>query len=63
MQVVKKGFVTYDSTLELTPGQKANLKARMAREEVPLTKKWWFWGWCGGHCGGRGDRGLLPHSA
>lgn len=44
VQVVKRGFVTYDSTLELSPGQKANLKARMVREEVPITKKWWFWG-------------------
>lgn len=44
VQVVKRGFVTYDSTLELTPGQRANLKARMVREDVPLTKRWWFWG-------------------
>ncbi len=43
IQVVKKGFVSYDSTLELAPGQKANLMARMAREQEPLTKKWWFW--------------------
>jgi PEGA domain len=44
IQVLKKGFVTYDSTLELTPGQKANLTARMVQEEESITKKWWFWG-------------------
>lgn len=44
IQVLKKGFVTYDSTLELSSGQRANLKARMVPEEEPITKKWWFWG-------------------
>lgn len=44
VQVVKRGFVSYDSTLELTPGQRANLVARLAREQEPITKKWWFWG-------------------
>ncbi len=44
LQVVKKGFVTYDSTLELTSGQKANFIARMRLEDEPLTRKWWFWG-------------------
>ncbi len=44
IQVVKKGFVTYDSALELTSGQKANLKARLVPEEESITQKWWFWG-------------------
>ena len=44
IQVVKKGFISYDTTLELAAGQRANLMARMTREQEPITKKWWFWG-------------------
>jgi hypothetical protein len=44
IQVLKKGFVTYDSSLEVSPGQKANLKARLAAEEESITQQWWFWG-------------------
>jgi hypothetical protein len=44
VQVVKKGFVTYESALEVAPGQKANLRAKLVAETEPITKKWWFWG-------------------
>lgn len=44
VQVLKRGFATYEATLTLTPGQKANLTARLSQEKVPITQKWWFWG-------------------
>ncbi|HNS95596.1 MAG TPA: PEGA domain-containing protein [Polyangiaceae bacterium] len=44
VQVVKKGFMTYESALEVAPGQKANLRAKLVVETEPMTKKWWFWG-------------------
>lgn len=44
VQVLKRGFVTYEATLTLTPGQKANLSARLTQEREPITQKWWFWG-------------------
>ncbi len=44
LQVQKKGFATYETSLQLTPGQKANLTARMSAEKELITQKWWFWG-------------------
>jgi len=44
IKVLKRGFVTYDATLDLTAGQEANLQARMVQAQEPITKKWWFWG-------------------
>ncbi|MBI5537595.1 MAG: PEGA domain-containing protein [Deltaproteobacteria bacterium] len=44
LQVQKKGFVAYETTLTLTPGQKANLRAQMTPETESITQKWWFWG-------------------
>jgi hypothetical protein len=44
IQVVRKGFVTYDTTMVLAAGQRANVQARLAPEEQLITKKWWFWG-------------------
>lgn len=44
VQVQKKGFQSYEAVLTLTPGQKANMTARMTLEKQPITQKWWFWG-------------------
>lgn len=44
IQVQRKGFVGYESTIEVSPGQKANLRAALTPETVPITKRWWFWG-------------------
>ena len=44
VQVLKRGYATYEATLTLTPGQKANLTARMTQEREAITQKWWFWG-------------------
>lgn len=44
IEVQKKGFMSYQATLTLAPGQKANLAARLAVEKESIVQKWWFWG-------------------
>jgi hypothetical protein len=44
VQVQKRGFVAYETTLTLAPGQKANMRAQMTAERESITQKWWFWG-------------------
>jgi hypothetical protein len=41
--VDKEGFVPYEATLNLRPGQSVALEAKLAEEKTPLTKRWWFW--------------------
>lgn len=41
--VRKPGFKKYDTQVAVQPGQKADLRASMAKDEVSVTKRWWFW--------------------
>jgi hypothetical protein len=42
--VRKEGFDTFATKLALTPGQDLDVPAKLPREHVPITKRWWFWG-------------------
>jgi hypothetical protein len=44
LQILKHGFVTYETSLRLTPGQNTQLTARLTAEREAITQKWWFWG-------------------
>jgi hypothetical protein len=39
--VEKPGFVSYESTIRVNPGEAADIKASLS--PTPLTQKWWFW--------------------
>jgi hypothetical protein len=41
--VAQAGFVTYKSGVSLRPGQKMRLAADMPVEQIPITKRWYFW--------------------
>jgi hypothetical protein len=41
--VQREGFVTYKSSVNLRPGQHLRLAADLPVENVPITKRWWFW--------------------
>jgi hypothetical protein len=43
VMVRKKGFLTYETQAELSPGERVDLRALMRPEEIGLTQKWWFW--------------------
>ena len=43
LKVEKPGFVTYESTVTVKPGEQAKLAASLRKRERPLTEKWWFW--------------------
>lgn len=43
LEVRKEGFLTYKSDLALRSGERVSVKAELARETTPLTRKWWFW--------------------
>jgi hypothetical protein len=43
VDVRSPGFVTYETKLDLGPGGAADLHAHLPKEEVQLTKQWWFW--------------------
>lgn len=42
--VRREGFETFTTKLALTPGQDLDLPAKLPKEHVPITKRWWFWG-------------------
>lgn len=41
--VAKPGFVSHEMNVTVEPGEEAKLDASLKPEEVPLTKRWWFW--------------------
>ncbi len=41
--VTKLGFVTYRGDVRLAPGATVEVRARLQKETVPITRKWWFW--------------------
>jgi hypothetical protein len=43
LEVARQGFETYRATLDLQPGQRVELTAKLNPYTEPLTKKWWFW--------------------
>jgi len=43
LEVLLDGYTTYESAVDLAPGQRADLTARLRPYQAPLTKKWWFW--------------------
>jgi hypothetical protein len=44
IQVQKLGFVSYETSVKLAPGQKTSLTARLQHETESIVDKWWFWG-------------------
>jgi len=43
LEVLLDRYETYKATLDLQPGQRSDLTARLNPYHEPLTKKWWFW--------------------
>jgi hypothetical protein len=43
VEVVQDKYESYAATLNLHPGQRADLTAKLILYKEPLTKKWWFW--------------------
>ena len=43
LEVVLDRYDAYKAALNLAPGQRADLTARLNVHKEPLTKKWWFW--------------------
>jgi hypothetical protein len=43
VEVVLDRYETYKAALDLAPGQRADLTARLNPRTEPLTSKWWFW--------------------
>jgi hypothetical protein len=41
VSVEKPGFVSYQTTVRVNPGEAADIKARLS--PTPITQKWWFW--------------------
>jgi hypothetical protein len=41
--VEKDGFTPYGSDVRLNPGETTTLRAKLTPEQVPLTRRWWFW--------------------
>ena len=39
--VEKPGFVSYQTTINVNPGEAADIKATLL--QTPITQKWWFW--------------------
>jgi hypothetical protein len=42
--VRKDGHEPFDTKVTVQPGQEVDLPTRLAPEQTPLTKRWWFWG-------------------
>lgn len=42
MQVRAPGFLPYESSLEINPGAALQVRAVLV-EDVPVTRRWWFW--------------------
>ena len=43
LEVLLDRYETYQAALDLSPGQRADMTARLNPYREPLTKKWWFW--------------------
>lgn len=43
LDVRSPGYVTYETKVQVGPGGRASLYAKMPAEPFVLTKKWWFW--------------------
>jgi hypothetical protein len=43
LEVLHDEYETYQAALNLEPGQRSELTARLNPYTAPLTKKWWFW--------------------
>ncbi|HZO11722.1 MAG TPA: PEGA domain-containing protein [Polyangiaceae bacterium] len=41
--VQKKGYVPYEQTVTLAPGQQVSIRARLPEEPPALHERWWFW--------------------
>lgn len=43
VRITAKGFVPYDTEVNVHAGEELDLRAPLEVEKVPLTKRWWFW--------------------
>ena len=43
LEVLLDHYETYKAALDLAPGQRADMTARLNPHKEPITKKWWFW--------------------
>ena len=43
LEVLLDNYETYSAALDLSPGQRSDLTARLNPYSEPITKKWWFW--------------------
>ncbi len=43
LEVLLDRYETYKAALDLAPGQRADLTARLNPHTEPLTSRWWFW--------------------
>lgn len=43
LEVVRDQYEPYTTRLDLSPGQRTDLEAKLVPYKPPLTKKWWFW--------------------
>jgi hypothetical protein len=41
--VARTGFLTYETQVNVQPGQEVDLRASLPEETHPITKQWWFW--------------------
>ena len=47
VSVFKDGFVPYDTTIDLDPGEELKLRADLSPREPGIYERWWFWGGLG----------------
>ncbi len=43
IEVERDGYVSYASTVKLDIGGRADLRATLVAQTIPLTHRWWFW--------------------
>ncbi len=43
IDVRSAGYTTYSSTVTLGPGGRSDIQAPMVKEQLVLTRQWWFW--------------------
>jgi hypothetical protein len=43
LEVTRDDYVPYRATLDLAPGQRADITAKLVPYHAPIYKKWWFW--------------------
>jgi hypothetical protein len=43
LDVRSPGYTTYSSTVTLGPGGRSDIQAPMSKEQLVLTRQWWFW--------------------